>query len=128
MPSKFAPDGQYQSNLDIRVGSTFNKTYKWGTGTPVVGYDLSDWTAKSHIRAKLKDEEYLLELSTENGRIELTATGDVTLMFSEADTLLFGDYKKAVFDVELFQPATGFKKNLVGGTITFWPEVTRDTP
>lgn len=127
--STFTPDGQMQSTWHIRVGSTFKKKYIWKAGEPAVEVDLTGWTAKAHIRAKEKDPEHLLELSTENGGIVLGgATGAIEFWLdfhAITGTGALTGYKKAVFDVELTNPALDFRRNLIGGPVVLYGERTK---
>jgi hypothetical protein len=51
-----------RANIDITVveGGTYNKTFQWKTGDPSLPVDLSGFSARMQIRAKLKDESPLL--------------------------------------------------------------------
>lgn len=121
----FTPDGQMQSTLHIRIGSSFKKSYKWSTGTPPVAVDLTGWTARMQIRAKESDVEPLLTLSTETGEITLGADGaiDIDLEYQKTETLT--GKKKAVFDIELTHTATNYRRNLIGGPVILYGERTR---
>lgn len=123
----FSPDGQMQSTWYVRVGSTFKKRYVWRTGDPAAGVDLTGWTARSHVRSKLGAPDHLLELTTENGGITLGPDGgiDVFIDYGPDGTELLSDQKKAVFDIELTSPDASFRRNLIGGTIAVYGEVTQ---
>jgi len=65
--------------------------------TPV---DLSTWSAKMQIRTREGDPTVLLELSTSNGKISLTALGEVLCTISPGDSASYSA-KRAVHDVIL---------------------------
>ena len=121
----FTEDGQMQSTWHIRVGSTFRKSYKWSTGNPPQPVDLTGWTAESHIRAKESDSAYLIKFSTADNTIRLGADGSIDFELPYADTAPLAAVKKAVFDVELTQTSTGFRRNLIGGPVIPYGERTR---
>lgn len=128
----FTPDGQLQSVWHVRVGATFKKSYVWKTGEPAVPVDLSGWTAVAHIRKSAKEPDPpILELTTTlgtNGQgITLGAAGeiDIVIDFGDAGTELLADYKKAVFDLELTDAGGTFRRNLIGGPVIVYSEVTQ---
>jgi hypothetical protein len=49
-------------NITIVEGGTFNKVFQWKTGTPLTPVDLTDYTARMQVRAKVKDEDPLLDV------------------------------------------------------------------
>jgi len=55
-----------RANVDIMIveGGTFDKTFQWKTGDPPIAVDLSGYSAKMQVRAKLKDEEALLSIES----------------------------------------------------------------
>lgn len=126
MAATYTPDGQMQSTWHIRVGSSFIKPYIWKTGTPATPVDLTGWTAVAHIRAKIADATPVLSLSTTDGTITLGADGTIVISLTPTDTALLSALKKAVFDLELTETATGFRRNLIGGEVVTYPEVTRE--
>ena len=121
----FTQDGQMQSTWHIRVGSTFRKSYKWSTGNPPVPVDLTGWTGEAHIRAKESDPTYLIKLSTADNTIRLGADGSIDFELPYENTMPLAGAKKAVFDFELTQTATGFRRNLIGGPVIPYGERTR---
>jgi hypothetical protein len=86
--------------------------------------DLTDCAARMQARAKVGASEELIELTTENGGIELGGTdGTVTLSMSAAGTAAL-DFTKAVYDLEII-PATGEPYRLLEGYVFLSREVTR---
>jgi hypothetical protein len=110
-------------DLTIRQGSTWNQTVIWkdSDGVPV---DLTDYTARMQVRPVVQSETIIIELTTENGRIELGgSTGEVRLNLSAEVTaqieLLAGAY-----DLEL-ESSDGTVTAILQGRARFPREVTR---
>ncbi|MFA5394409.1 MAG: hypothetical protein WC346_00135 [Methanogenium sp.] len=55
-----------RANIDITIveGGTFDKTFQWKTGDPAVAVDLTGYTAKMQVRAKLKDASPLIDIES----------------------------------------------------------------
>jgi hypothetical protein len=123
--AEVTPDGQVIAEWFGRQGATFNRRYRWSTGKPAVPVDLSGWIARMHLRTKVDDAVILLALTTENGGIalEVSGAGWIDIVISATQTKLLP--KKAVFDLEL-ESATGFVRNLVGGTLELGSNATRE--
>ena len=121
----FSPDGQMQSTWHIRVGSTFRKSYVWKTGNPAMPVDLTGWTGEAHIRGKEADAAYLVKFSTADNTMRLGADGSIEFELPYADTGPLTGTKKGVFDVELTETSTGFRRNLIGGQVLVYGERTR---
>lgn len=115
-----------KKELTIYQGSTFRK--KWSltnkeTGEPI---DLSGYTGRMQIREKLKDEDFIIELTTENGMISIEQTAEETqlsLYISPEDTAAMS-ILKGVFDLELVD-TMGDVYRLLQGTVVISREVTR---
>jgi hypothetical protein len=122
----YLPDGQMITTLHIRKGATFIKPFIWKTGDPLTPVDLTEWTARLQIREKAESTEVLIDASTTNNKITLGSAGQIDLVFEEADTENITQ-TKGVFDLELVKTDTGFVRNLVGGPVIFYPNVTRPT-
>lgn len=71
--------------LEAVQGDTYlqNFIYKDDTQTPV---DMTGWTAKMQIKQCAADEDPVLELTTENGRITLGNAGQINLAISAIST------------------------------------------
>lgn len=86
--------------------------------------DLSGYTARMQIRAKLEDTTTLLELTTANNRIALDNTNKtITLTVSATDTALI-TWTSGVYSLELVS-AGGVVSTLISGNVTVKKEVTR---
>lgn len=53
-----------RANIDIEIveGGTFNKTYRWSTGTPSAPVDLTGYTGNMQVRAKVKSVDVLIDV------------------------------------------------------------------
>lgn len=85
--------------------------------------DLTGYTARAHFRSSVGAAAVLLELTTENGGIEIHPEGLVTIVIGEEQTAAI-TWSAAVYDLELVDPV-GAVTRLVEGDVTVSPEVTR---
>ena len=130
---EYTDDGQVVVTWPMRQGATFIKKYQWKTGgAPAVGptpavpatpVDLTGWTARCQIRDKVGGVILLSLTSSPAAGIVLDRSGNITITVSAAQTAAL-PAKNAVFDLELEETATGFVRNLVGGTVTVATNVT----
>lgn len=123
------PAAKLTSALLIEQGATFRKAFGWKSGTPATPVDLTGCTARMHIRTEIDAATPLMELTTENGRIEISPlAGKVTLIISAADTalpeLLPLVEQAGVFDLEIIHPDLSVTR-LVQGKVKLSKEVTR---
>lgn len=110
-------------DFTIEQGATFPLicTYKDDTGA---AQDLTGFTARMQIRENLSATAVLLELNTENGRINIEgADGRVELLLTADETAAI-TWKRGVYDLEIESP-DGEVKRLLKGRITVDREVTR---
>ncbi|HXH24529.1 MAG TPA: hypothetical protein VNI78_04720 [Vicinamibacterales bacterium] len=112
-----------QLPLEILQGETLVKPMTWydEAGQPV---DLTGYTARMQARERHGSPTVLLELTTENGGIQLGGpSGTITLSMSAAQTAAL-TWRRGVYDLELVSPA-GVVTRLIEGVITVVPEVTQ---
>ena len=110
-------------NFCIPQGRDFDKSFikKDGNGVPV---DLTGYTARMQIRSSPLSPNVILELTTENGRIVVDGLlGKVTLILDNVTTAGL-TFKKAVYDIELIDPA-GKIPPFIQGNVTLDFETTR---
>lgn len=110
-------------NITITQGDTLSRVLTW-TSNAKVPNNLTGYTAKMQVRETVDSQDFLLELSTENGRITLGgALGTITLSVSAATMaqILPGQY---VYDLEIVSGG-GQKTTLVGGNFKVKAQVTR---
>jgi hypothetical protein len=85
--------------------------------------DLTGYTARMQIRAKLEDTTVLLELTTENGRISINnTTKTISLTISATDTAAI-TWLTGVYSLELVNG--GVVSTLIAGNVSVKKEVTR---
>lgn len=110
----------YNFVLEQGTDKELSLIWKDSVGTPV---DLTGYTARMQMRPSKSSETVLLDLSTENGLIQLGGvTGAISLIFTEALTNTLT--RSGVYDLEL---NSGNKvTRLIEGEITLSKGVTRD--
>lgn len=111
-------------NLVLEQGTTFKHTFYWRDADGVTPIDLTGYTARMQIRSSYDATSFLLELTTENGRISITpSTGRIDLTVTAADTASV-TWDRGVYDLELID---GFEEvtRLVQGRVNVSKEVTR---
>lgn len=84
--------------------------------------DYNNHTARMHIREELGDATVIVDLTTENGKIELV-DNNITLTIPNAETTAI-TITNGVYDLELVDPV-GKVIRLLEGKIKVSPEVTR---
>lgn len=109
--------------LKIEQGETFNNVLTWkaSTGTAI---NITSYTARMQIRKTAEASAFLLECTTENGRITLGgAAGTITFNVSATDTaaLPAGTFR---YDLELISSG-GIVTKLLKGDVVVAQEVTR---
>ena len=110
--------------LKIDQGATFRKSATWKTGTPATPVDLTNCTARMHVRAKITDTVPLLTLTTANSGITLGGVaGTVEIYLSDEQTTAI-TWTSAVYDLEI-EFGTGDVRRLMAGSVSVSPEVTR---
>lgn len=110
-------------DFDIEQGATLIRPFRWrdGEGTPI---DMTGCKARMQCRPTVSSGNVLLQLTTENGGIELDPTdGLITLTFTAEMTAAI-TWKKAKYDLEIVA-ADGVVVRLLQGVIHVSREVTR---
>jgi hypothetical protein len=109
-------------NFTIYQGATFSREITVRDSDNDL-FDFTNYTARMHIRAEIDSTETMVELTTENGMIELGGTdGTVTLTISSADTASMST--DGVYDLEIINNG-GRVDRLLKGAVTLDLEVTR---
>jgi len=110
-------------DLKIEKGATFkHRLYmKDASKNPI---DLTGFTARMQIRSSASASSIIVELTTENGRIAITAgAGQIDLYISDEDTTAITHKGTAVYDLEL-EDSLGDVTKLTRGVVSFEEEVT----
>lgn len=85
--------------------------------------DFTSYTARMQVRETHASENFIVELTTENGGISLNPTfGRITLSISATTTANF-TAKEYVYDLEIIH--SGIVERLLEGKFIVTPEVTR---
>jgi hypothetical protein len=110
-------------NFICEQGATFNRTFtvKDAAGDPL---DLTDFIARMQVRRDIDAAEPMIELTTENGGIELGGEeGTVSLFISAGDT---SDIPRSgVYDIEIQSGQNGETSRILKGQFILDPEVTK---
>lgn len=104
-------------DLDAYVGSSGMLSYN----EPV---DLTGYTARMQIRRTAKSAEFLLELTTVNGRIAIDAVENTIVLTLDAEDTDDLAEMEAVYDLEMIAPDTTVRL-LAYGPVSIKTEVTR---
>lgn len=112
----------------ITINSINSIGYKPYLGNGIVEYnkpiDLTGYTARMQIRAKLDDPVVIQELTTQNGLILLDNTKKTITLQIPAATTQDYTFSTAVYGLELIS-SEGFVIQLITGSITLVKEVIR---
>jgi hypothetical protein len=112
--------GTYDFTWD--QGATFDATLTWRdkNETPV---PLSGYTARMHLRSAIDSADIVLELTTENGRIELGGDeGTIHLIVTAED---MADIAAGTYRYDLEMVTGGYVRKLIKGKFKVLAEVTR---
>jgi len=116
--------GKY--NFKIYRGETLRRVfiYKDATETAV---DLSGYSARLQVRAKIDDTDVLLSLTTDNGGIEIVPLEGKIILHATAAATTAMTWTEGVYDLELYY-MDGLVEDvtrLVEGRVSTVKEVTR---
>ncbi len=108
-------------DITCEQGTTFNRTLtvKDSNGD---ARDLSTYTARMHVRRTTASASTLIELTTENNRISLNSSGQITLLLSANETAALAE--GGVYDLELVDASSNVER-VVEGAFILDLEVTR---
>ncbi|MEX1197802.1 MAG: hypothetical protein WEB57_08095 [Pseudohongiellaceae bacterium] len=86
-----------------------------GSGENAVATDLTDKELRMQIRRTVEEREYLTELNTDNGGINLVAAteGRIELVIGEEETRNF-NWQEGVYDLLLITPGERTRRILQG--------------
>ena len=108
-------------DITCEQGTTFNRTLtvKDSNGD---ARDLSTYTARMHVRRTTASSSTLIELTTENNRISLNSSGQITLSLTANETAALAE--GGVYDLELVDSSSNVER-VVEGAFILDLEVTR---
>lgn len=111
--------------LTIYQGATLRREHVWLAGAPAEPVDLTGCSARMQVRSEVGSPDVLLELTTENGQLELVpAEGRIIQKLSATETAAITDWQRGVYDLEVVF-ADGTVVRLLEGSVKVKPEVTR---
>lgn len=107
----------------IEKGATYRHTLFWKDSNNAA-INLQDCTAKMQVRKTKTSETVLLELSTQNGGLIITAAaGQIDIFISDEDTENLPG-TGGIYDLEIYH-GNGYITRLCEGTLEFSDQVTR---
>jgi hypothetical protein len=112
--------GEYDITIEQGSGFSLSLVYEAPENSPV---DFTGSTARLHVREKYNSSDTLIELTTENGGIELGNDGSIQLGMSATDTAALS-FSRGVYDLEIVPPV-GEPYKIVTGNVFLKREVTR---
>ncbi len=118
----------HKFKLEIDQGATYDKTLTWRVGSKAataVPVDLTGCKARAQIRAEIDSVEVLLELTTENERIQLGGPDGTIRILIDAATTAAITWDSGVYDLEV-EFADGTVVRRMAGGVSVSKEVTRD--
>lgn len=111
-------------DLIIEKGGKFTKHLEYKDKSKQA-IDLTGYTARMQVRKNAQSSTTILDLTTENGGITITAvTGEIDLFVSGADTAAITDRGSAVYDMELVDGG-GEPIKFLRGTVSLIEEITK---
>ena len=117
-------------DLKIYQGATFRMPIQWKAGEDedsAVPVNITGAKARMQIRKNKREPDYFIELTTENGRIDIAdpENGLLYMQICSQDTAAL-DFKKGVYDLELiFGEHQCEVYRIVQGSVVLIPEITR---
>jgi hypothetical protein len=112
--------GEYDITIEQGSGFSLPLTYEAPEGSLV---DFTGSTGRLHVRSKFGATDKLIELTTENGGIELGDDGSILLSMSADDTAEL-KFDRGVYDLEIVPPS-GEPYKIIKGNVFLKREVTR---
>lgn len=112
--------GEYDITIEQGSGFSLSLTYEAPEGSLV---DFTGSTACLQVREKYSSPDTLIELTTENGGIELGSDGSVELSMPAADTAEL-NFSRGVYDLEIIPPG-GEPYKIIKGSVFLKREATR---
>lgn len=108
-------------DITCEQGATFSRTLtvKDADNNP---RDLSGYTARMQVRRTTSSTTFIVELTTENGRISVNSSGEILLNMPAALTASLSD--GGVYDLEIESPS-GVVERVIEGMFILDLEVTR---
>lgn len=110
-------------DLIIPKGETYRKTFLY-QDTDRNAIDLTGYTARMQVRENYSSTTTVLDLTTENGGIEITALDGKVYLFVDDATTSAITVSSGVYDLELID-TMNYVTKFIRGSIRFPEEVTK---
>lgn len=118
-------------NLDITFyqGKTLGFSFVWGGDTPI---DVTGFKARMQLRKKYNSKDFIVEMTTENGRIVMGTNDGLIYITMTAEEMAALKPCAGVWDLELINPddnlddPDGRVVTVQSGAFVIASEVTRD--
>jgi hypothetical protein len=121
-------------NITCEQGSTFRRTLEIEqpnleldpTGQTFEPFSLSGYTARMQVRRTIDSNNFLLELTTENGNLTINPNGttDNQIYIDVSASVTASVNSSGFYDIEIIS-ADGVVSRVLQGTFNLSPEVTR---
>jgi len=117
-------------NITCEQGATFVRLIELEYPDPLepdvyLDFDLSGFTARLQVRRTIESSTFFVELTSENGGIEMQPGGILNAMRVYMDDELTSTIPSdGVYDLEI-ESAAGEVSRVIRGTFTLLPQVTR---
>ena len=111
--------GEFDITIEQGSGFSLPLAYEAPEGSLV---DFTGSTARMHVRNKYSSPDALIELTTENGGIELGADGSIRLTLTAAATAAL-TFSSGVYDLEIV-PSAGEPYKIIKGNVFLKRDVT----
>jgi len=121
-------------NITCEQGSTFVRTIELETpdieadptGNTFIPLSLENYTARMQVRRTMESENFLLELTTENGNLTINPLEEQTnvIQIDVSASVTASVEHSGVYDIEIISN-DGIVSRILQGIFTLSPEVTR---
>lgn len=113
-----------QQDLMVDQGTLFEWDFFVRTDQTTI-FDLTGWGARGQVRKTIDSTSVLLTptfvISTILGKVTMVITPELT-----TPVAFSGDEMECVYDIEIYNTATGDIKRIVAGSLVLSKEVTRE--
>lgn len=115
-----------KKDLEVYKGNTWRKGFQWKIKDSDTAMDLTDCSIKMQIKLCASDEEPVLELSTDNGKIVILdppTDGKWTVEMTALETAAFL-FNQAAYDLDISFPSNDVY-TIIAGKVIARNEVTK---
>lgn len=102
-----------EGDIIVEQGATFDLLLTWMDKSGDL-IDLTDYTARLQVRDFPGAGQVLLEMTTENGMIQLGGSAGTIRLFMDMDETAALSFDSGKYQLELYPPTTGTERLLKG--------------